>query len=383
MVTVTGRLVLGGSLAVTAAGWWARWPELAFVGYVGLAATALAALWMVAAPDLLAVRDIEPYRVAEGDPARGLLLVRNLSAHRSPPIVAVERVGEATVTVPVPGLGRGESHETAYPLPTGRRGVFPVGPFSIGHTDPFRLLSATRTYDSSALLTVHPRVHVVPPLPTGVNRDLEGATSASSPRGGIAFHSLRPYEWGDSLRDVHWKKTAQTGQMVVCHKVVPDEPNMLLVLDTAARSYGGDDFEDATRIVASLCVAATRSGFPLILRTTGGRVAVAEAGVNSSADMLDLLAELTPQADDPGLRAVSGMPPGRASTSLGVVTGRPSPEELAVVGRVRPGFLMASLIKVGPRSDPAHPGTDLQGVFAVDCPDSESFARQWNASVGR
>jgi uncharacterized protein (DUF58 family) len=374
--------VLAASSAGVAAGWLLRYPELAFVGYVGIALLLLAGCWMLLAPDLLAVRDIEPYRVAEGDPARGVLLVRNLSARRSPPILAIERVGNSTVTVPVPGLGRGESHETTYSLPTDRRGVYPVGPFSIGHSDPFRLLASTRTYQSSAQLTVHPRVHVVAPLPTGINRDMEGPTSASSPRGGIAFHSLRPYEWGDSFRDVHWKKSAQTGQLVVCHKVIPDEPRMLLVVDTSSASYAGDEFEDVARVVASLCMAAIRGGYPVTVRTTGGAVAVAETGRDSAADMLDLLAGVEPSAGDPGLVALAGMPPGRAATSLGVVTAGAAREDLAVVSQVRAGFLMASLVRIE-RAPVRGSEEALQGVFSLVCPDSETFARRWNASLGR
>lgn len=379
MLTSTGRWFLAGSVVALAVGWVGDTPEAALVGCIGLTLVVLAWLWMLLTPDLLVVRTVEPRRVSEGEPANGVLLVRNLSHRRSPPLVAAERIAGATISLPLPSLGRGETHETAYRLPTDHRGVFTVGPFSIGHSDPFRLMQSSRTYASSATVTVHPQVHVVSPLPTGVNRDLEGPTSASSPRGGIAFHSIRPYEWGDPFRDVHWKKSAQTGQLLVTHKVVPDEPNMLLVLDTKATSYSGHAFEDAVRVAASLCIAAARSGHPLQLRTTGGDAAVAEAGSDASTKLLDLLASVQVGADDPGLVALSSMPPGRAATSLGVVTGHPPPDELSMVSRVRHGFLMATVISLGETS--ADRGSDLPGVFSVACPDSAAFAVRWNSSL--
>lgn len=379
MLTPAGRWFLSGSVIAVALGWVGDTPEAALVGCTGLVLVLLAWLWMVLTPDLLVVRTVEPRRVSVGEPARGVLLVRNLGGRRSPPLVAAERISGATISISLPSLRRGETHEMSYRLPTDHRGVFTVGPFSIGHSDPFRLMQSSTTYASSATITVHPHVHVVSALPTGVNRDLEGPTSASSPRGGIAFHSIRPYEWGDPFRDVHWKKSAQTGQLLVTHKVVPDEPNMMLVLDTKESSYSSEAFEDAVRVAASLCVAAARSGHPLQLRTTGGDVAVAQSGVDASVELLDLLASVKRSADDPGLVALSSMPPGRAACSLGVVTGHPPLEELGMVSRVRHGFLMATVISLGGRSGDR--GSDLPGVFSVACPDSAAFAVQWNSSL--
>ena len=362
-------------LALTA-GWLADTPELVAVGLTGLVAVLQGLGWMLAQPDLLAVREIQPTRVSELDPARGLLLVQNLSGRRSPPILATDRVGSAVFTVPVPSLPAGAAHTTSYPLPTDHRGIFQVGPFSVGHTDPLRLVARSQNYPSSATLTVHPRVHVVAPVPTGVTRDMEGATSASSPRGGIAFHSIRPYHVGDSFRDVHWKKSAQTGELLVCQKVVPDEPSLMVVLDTSAEAYREDSFEDAVRVAASLCVAATSGGYPLELRTTGGAVAVSEGGRHAEPAMLDLLAGVSAEPDDPGLPAVARFVSTRAAVSLGVVTGRPGPQRLAVLSQIRPSYLMASAVLVG---EPAY--RSLPGVVTLSCRDSDDFARRWNELV--
>ncbi|WP_426566788.1 DUF58 domain-containing protein [Angustibacter sp. McL0619] len=380
MVTSAGWVIGAASATALAAGAAAGSPELMIIGLVGVAALLQALLWMLLRPELIAVRDIEPPRVPEAEPARALLLVRNQGRRRSPPILATERVGTSSVSVPVPSLAARETHHSTYPLPTERRGIYDVGPFTFGHTDPLRLLSASRSYTSRTQLVVHPHVHAVAPLPTGTNRDMEGPTSASSPRGGIAFHSIRPYERGDSLRDVHWKKSAQTGQLLVCHKVVPDEPSLMVVLDTCAASFEGDAFEDAVRVAVSLAVAGTSGGYPLQLRTTGGDVVVCE-GRLGEADVLDLLAGVRTSADDPGLSSLAAISPGRATVSLGVVTGYPDPAVLSVVSQVRPSYLMASLIQVGAVRHSSFQLPQLQGVLSVSCMDSADFARQWNALV--
>ena len=368
-----------GALTLTT-GWLADTPELVAVGLACLVAVLQGFGWMLARADLLAVREIEPTRVSEGDPARALLLVQNLSRWRSPLIVATDRVGGTTLTLPVPSLPAGAAHTTTYPLPTNHRGVFLVGPFSIGHADPLRLVTASRTYPSSTLLTVHPRVDRVAPVPTGVTRDMEGQTSANSPRGGIAFHSIRPYSVGDSFRDVHWKKSAQTGELMVCHKVVPDEPSLMVVLDTSAAAYRDDaGFEDAVRIAASLCVAATSGGYPLELRTTGGAVAVSEAGIHDEPELLDLLAGVCADPADPGLTAAARFVPSRAAVSLGVVTGHPAAEQLAVLPQIRHSYLMVTAVLVGEGAT----GRSLPGVFALTCRDSDDFARRWNEQLGR
>jgi uncharacterized protein (DUF58 family) len=383
-VTRLGIGIAIASVLALVAGILGDLPELVAVGLAGAAAILQAGLWMLVRPDLLAVREIVPPRVAQDEAAKALLLVQNLSNRRSPPILASDAVGSTRVSVPVPSLAAGAAHTTSYPLPTGRRGIFPVGPFSVGHTDPLRLMAVERTHATEAVLIVHPRIHDVAPLPTGLTRDAEGPTSASSPRGGIAFHSMRPYEPGDPIRDIHWKKSAQTGQLMVSHKVIPDEPSLLLLLDTSTASYPHGGFEDAVRAAASLASAAIFGGYPLELRTSAGAIAIFEGGraaSDASADILDLLAGAELGNDDPGLHALLRISLTRAAVSLGVVTGQPPAQGLAVVQLVRPKFLMASAVQIHPGT--SSPAVDLAGVFGVVCRDSADFARRWNDVLRR
>src|SRR5690606_20991656 len=134
---------------------------------------------------------------------------------------------------------------TPYELPTSRRGVISVGPMVLRRADPFGLVETTTHYGVIRTLWVHPRVHPIRALPSGVSRDLEGPTSDTAPQGGMAFHTLREYVRGDDLRHIHWRSTARLGNLMVRHMVDSSHPVNTVVLDTRAERYDPVRFEDA------------------------------------------------------------------------------------------------------------------------------------------
>ena len=75
----------------------------------------------------------------------------------------------------------GETVRAAYRLPTGERGIFPLGPLQIGLTDPFGLAQRATEAAPVATLTVYPRIDEVRPLPAGPRHRADRLDRAGPP----------------------------------------------------------------------------------------------------------------------------------------------------------------------------------------------------------
>jgi uncharacterized protein (DUF58 family) len=397
MITRAGIGVAAAAAVLGVAGALLDYPELVVFAVAGVGALAVAAAWMLVAPDVTVTREIRPARVAEGEAAQGLLTVTNVARRRSPPCLALEAVGRQRVPVTLPSLAPGRSFEAAYPLPTDRRGVFGVGPLTIDHGDPLRLVRIERSHasDHPRELRVHPRLHPIAPPPTGGAPDVDGPTSITAPLaipGMWAFHSLREYAPGDDPRLIHWRSTARTGRLMVRHNVVPSQPRLMVVLDTSTTPYPKDYFEDAVRVAASLVISALDHGFPAEVRTTGGKRVLAGPGKagrggekEERAAVLDLFAAVRASRGDPGVAALPGLArrrdAGADGMALGVVTGQAPTSALAAVSKVRSRFTTTFLIMLGKEYE--GPAPPMPGALVVNVRTSQDFAGVWNARVRR
>lgn len=379
MLTRSGVAVAVAAAVLLAVGWKADYPELVALAFTGLATLLAAASWMFARPDLSAVLET-PQRVGAGKGADGVLTVTNKALRRSPPLMATVVVTTRWHT-PLPSLDPGASVQVYYPLPTQRRGIHRVGPLTIGHTDPLRLMRfGRRECQSSSTLVVYPKIHPVEPVPTGYTREVDGPTSGTAPQGGVAFHSLREYEFGDDWRLIHWQSTARTGTVMVRHNVAVNELRLMVVLDTSASPYSERSFEEAASAAMSLCDAAVRGGYPVQLRTTAGVAVAAGTGGDGVGVIQELLAgvQLQPSHDgpgDPGLAALAGLDSPDEGVALWVVTGLLRAELLAV----RPRFLNVRCVQFAEEVGTAPAA--LSGV--VTARGDEEFAAAWNHRVRR
>ena len=97
--------------------------------------------------------------------------------------------------------------------------------------------------------------------------------------------------------------------------------------------------------------------------------------------MLDLLAELSPSKEDPGLSELVKISPLEEGVSLGVVTGQVEPQTLGIVGRIRQKYGMVTLVTVGERF--GRPAPPVRGVLTLNVATSDDFARAWPLLVRR
>ncbi|MEZ5232349.1 MAG: DUF58 domain-containing protein [Acidimicrobiia bacterium] len=355
--------------------------ELVALGAALLVALVVAAAWLFIRPSLEVRRDVVPARVAEGEGAAGVLTITNRGTRRSPPLLAHEHLGGRRLRLQLRGLSSQATQRVHYDLPTDRRGIVPVGPLEISHADALGLVGVGYGEGAETRLIVHPRQARVAPLPTGRSQDFDGPTRSVAPRGGIAFHSLRDYVPGDDLRLVHWPTTARTGQLMVKHTVVTNEPRLVIVLDTQAGSYIDERaFDEAVRVTASLVSAGAMQRFPTTLHTTGGVVVGIDATGSGLTEALDVLAAIAAEVADPGLRTLTRLAGRRQhGASLGVVTGSVC-TQLSVVSSVRQRYEMATLVQLGPNYGRTVAG--VEGVLGIACVDLAEFARVWKARVG-
>ena len=338
----------------------------------------LAAVWVAALPTAVGSQTLSPAAVEVGQPAASLVTVRNTGSRRTVPLAITNRIGSEVLHALADPPPPGGASTVRMPLPTGRRGLFQVGPIEVGATDPFGLASRTTHRSASLLLTVHPRIHAMGVLPTGLRRELEGVGSRPQ-EGGVVFHSLREYEPGDDLRLIHWRSVAKTGELVVRRNVVTTEPRLMIVLDTRASSYDDRDaFEGAVEIAASLTQAGCDSHYPLSFRTTGGLLAEASPGGDGRAEIMQLLAQVQPAASDPGLVSILSMAERTDGVSVGLVTGRPDATATEGITRARSRFDAITVLQVGT----SHRPLPIDGAITLFGPTGEEVAAQWRRRFG-
>ncbi|MCK8610194.1 DUF58 domain-containing protein [Agromyces sp. C10] len=268
VVSATGWLVLAVAAASFAVAWALGWIELAFVG-----ATLLAAL-LVAIPFVFGrVRyrvgvELQPRRVVAGERALGRLVVENICEAPSVPSQLELPVGAGLAEFVIPAIGPGDEHEELFAVPTQRRAVIVAGPAASVRGDQLGLLRREVRWTDPVELFVHPATARLRPSAAGLVRDLEGEITKTITNNDISFHALRAYEPGDALRNVHWRTSARTGQLMVRQYEETRRSQLLLVQATRADHYASEEeFELAVSVLASLGVQVIRDATRLAVAT--------------------------------------------------------------------------------------------------------------------
>jgi uncharacterized protein (DUF58 family) len=152
-------------------------------------------------------------------------------------------VGGDSITVPVSFDARGE-------------GV--VGPTDVTARDVLGLLETTFDYTATDSFLAYPPIR---PLSDTAWHELSAMRDAGETPDRDEFDSLREYDRGDALRDIHWKTSAKRDDLIVKQFVAEED-------DEAVVIAGGGDPADADLLAeatASLAVALSQAGVPVSL----------------------------------------------------------------------------------------------------------------------
>jgi uncharacterized protein (DUF58 family) len=212
--------------------------------------------------------ELQPPRVVAGERALGRLVVTNAGTSASTPSRLELPVGAGLAEFIVPSLAPDEEHEELFAVPTNRRAVIVAGPAVSVRGDQLGLLRRTVRWTDPVELFVHPGTARLRPSAAGLVRDLEGEVTKTITNNDISFHALRAYEPGDALRNVHWRTSARTGQLMVRQYEETRRSQLILVQSTEGEHYASDDeFELAVSVLASLGVQVIRDATRLAVVT--------------------------------------------------------------------------------------------------------------------
>ncbi len=272
--TVTG---FGWSLvALGVVGWllaaWFGWQEAGIVAVFCLLLVVMAALFTIGRTAVTIDLTVNPQRVFAGQGAMAAFDLANQSSRPLSPIGVHLPVGQAVARYTTPKLGPGETYGDWVAIPTGRRGVVPVGPISTYRDDPLGLVRRALTWTGVTELFIHPVIIPLDPLGAGLLRDLEGRPTADVSSSDLAFHALRDYVPGDDQRYIHWRSSARLSaaageeKFMVRQFLDTRQTHVGLICDLEASHYADEDeFELALSCAASVAVRALTDEMNLTL----------------------------------------------------------------------------------------------------------------------
>jgi uncharacterized protein (DUF58 family) len=169
-----------------------------------------------------------------------VLLTIDLVAHRALPwleIAVVDDAGLAAEQNRLLGVGlrRGERRRLTVPLVCHRWGNYSVGDVWIRATDRLGMFRAEGHLPSKAAVRVYPAPEhlraLVRPLDT---QAASGTQLARRKSDGVEFADLRPFAFGDRVREINWRATARRGELWVNERHPDRTGDVVLLLDAFA-----------------------------------------------------------------------------------------------------------------------------------------------------
>ena len=263
-----GALVLLAATAGLAAGIVFGWVEWMVAGVVALLLLVMSIPFLFSARSYDVDLILAHERVVAGNGVTGEIVVRNDGHRTALPGRLDIPVGAGLVEFGVPLLRPGHTFSQPLEIPALRRGIVAVGPATTVRSDPVGMLRREHAFADVHELYVHPRTTALPSTSAGLIRDLEGSATRRLVDADMSFHAIREYAPGDSRRQVHWKSTAKTGQLMVRQYEESRRSRMAVVLGAAEGEYAdAEEFELAVSAAASLGLRAVRDARDLDIVT--------------------------------------------------------------------------------------------------------------------
>ncbi|GAB4419001.1 MAG: hypothetical protein Fur0044_15180 [Anaerolineae bacterium] len=168
----------------------------------------------------------------------------------------------------IPSLFRGQTNSLTYRTMCDRRGVYSFSPLRLESKGPFGLFHTQNMVAAPGEILIYPAYHPLKRLRLFEKRELAEQAALRVGRGSQVI-GTREYRTGDSLRQIHWRSTARTGQLVVKEFSDDEQQAFTVVLDLQTDlSIGAgkfSTFETAIRLAASFGYYATQKNIPLRL----------------------------------------------------------------------------------------------------------------------
>ena len=237
------------------------------------------------------------------------------------------------------------------------RGVYPIGITTMRITDIFGLLPMgfdmrKLKYYRQPELTVYPRAETPDSLYADMaDEKLFGERYLHASESGSSISGARAYRPGDPLKQIHWKKSAQHGELFVKQYEQPARENVAVFIDNCAHGEAGeaalaaaDTVCEAAACITLHCLARNRSA---LLRALGGTKGVRQG--EEAPDMADFekvrrwLALLPFEDKAPGPLPLEDC---RGGSALIVITSACSEALEASIAEAAPFFSAVTLVPV-------------------------------------
>jgi len=279
--TTRGKCFLAAGLTVVVFGLGRREPALLSIGIAVLALPLFAALATGRTRyRLRCVRRVTPSRVPAGQHATVSLRLENISRLPTGLLLAEDTVPYPLGTRPrfvLERIEQGGARELSYPIQSGTRGQFTIGPLRVRVADAFGLVELGHSFAAHSTLVVTPAITQLPRRTLAGSWHGEGSgrtrTAATAGEDDVV---PRAYRDGDGLRKVHWRSTARHGELMVRREEQRWRNRAVLLLDTRACGHlgsgAGSSFEFALSAVTSIGVHLAQAGLDGQLVTDEGAV---------------------------------------------------------------------------------------------------------------